>query len=61
MPTRRFSTMSSRPKPRLPAIRPSLAMSGSGSSDSPSSEVGTPASKPTITSTVSVSVGRVSV
>ena len=36
-------------------------MSGSGSSDSPSSETGTPASNPTMTSTGSVSVARVSV
>ena len=53
--------MSRRPKPRLPATAPNREMTSYGDSDAPSSETGTPDSKPTTTSTGVVSVTRVSV
>jgi hypothetical protein len=59
MPTRRFSTMSTRPQPKLPTRSFNRWMTPSGVIASPSTDTGTPASNPTTTSTGSVAVGVV--
>ena len=51
--------MSIRPNPAEPAILPIRSMSSTSPSGSPSSETGTPASNPTVTSTGSVAVSCV--
>ena len=56
MPTRRFSIMSTRPKPASPPARLSAATTPASPTSSPSTAAGTPASKLTTISRVPLAV-----